>query len=227
VPESIVRQAAEEVARQAARQGGKAGIKQLAKAVLRKMPVALIIFAAADYAEGGWEKAAKNAVIPGDLIEAVAARASGLYDQWLEQERARLYQKRFGVIRGWLPEFPLMRARKRSKNCNRAKPDWKYVDRYDVLEYRCGLRAGDQVRLRRDLEVKDWQGNSTGEVHIAGTIWKVLPGASDDPGVVFLIQPDGQRHAWDDDLSIYEWFERVEPADGSSVEDANGTSDRH
>ena len=106
VPESIIRAAAEEVAKEAARKGGKAAIKQLAKAVLRRMPVVLIIFAGADYAEGGWEKAAKNAVVPGDLIEAVAAEAGDLYDQWFAEEKGRLYEKRFWLIRGWLPEVP-------------------------------------------------------------------------------------------------------------------------
>lgn len=106
VPESIVRAAAQEVAREAARKGGKAGIKSLARAVLRRMPAVVIIFAAADYVEGGWEKAAKNAVIPGDLIEAVAAQAGDIYDQWFAHQAARLNQRRFGMIKGWLPEVP-------------------------------------------------------------------------------------------------------------------------
>lgn len=92
---------------------------------------------------------------------------------------------------------------------------WKYIDRYDVGEYRCGLRAGDYVRLRRALVIRDWQGNPTGEVHAAGEIWRVLPGAAEDP-VVFLLQPNGKRHTWDDDESIYEWFERVESARANS-----------
>jgi len=51
-------------------------------------------------------KGGQEAVIPGDLIEAVATQAGDLYDQWFENQSARLYQKRFGAIRGWLPEVP-------------------------------------------------------------------------------------------------------------------------
>lgn len=108
-----------------------------------------------------------------------------------------------------------MCAKRGKKQSKRKKPDWKYIDRYDVLEYRCGLRAGDYVRLRRDLVIRDSQGNPTGEIHNAGEIWQVLPGASEDPQVVFLLQPDGQRHTWDDDPSIYEWFEKVNPSEGN------------
>jgi len=93
----------------------------------------------------------------------------------------------------------------------RAKtPEWKYIDTYDLLEYRCGLRAGDYVRLRRDLAITDWEGHPTGKVYPAGQVWKVLPGASEDPGVVFLLQSDHERCTWDDTQSIYEMFELIE-----------------
>jgi hypothetical protein len=77
------------------------------------------------------------------------------------------------------------------------------------MEYQCGLRAGDRVRLRRDIAVTQ-DGRLTGTVHSAGEIWKVLSGASGDPGVVFLLQPDNKRHTWDDKQSIYDMFELVE-----------------
>lgn len=103
-----------------------------------------------------------------------------------------------------------MGAKKRKRSKRKLK--WKLITRYDVLEYQCGLKAGDYVRLRRDLVIRYHDGRPTGDVYRAGQIWKVLAGASEDPGVVFFLRPDGKMHTWDDDASsISEWFERVEP----------------
>jgi len=90
------------------------------------------------------------------------------------------------------------------------KPEWKLIDTFDVMEYRCGLRAGDYVRLRRDLAITDSTGKPTGVVYPAGQVWGVLRGASDDPGVVFLLQADCERCTWDDNQSIYDMFELIE-----------------
>lgn len=89
---------------------------------------------------------------------------------------------------------------------------WRLIGEYDVAEYRCGLRAGDRVRLIRDLEIADHIGAPTTEILQSGGIWQVLHGSRHDPGTVWLRQPDGQRHTWSDDDSIFEHFARV-PAD--------------
>ncbi len=89
------------------------------------------------------------------------------------------------------------------------KPEWKLVTEYGVSEYECGLVAGDHVRLKRDLRIRDWEGRLTGEVHPAGEVWLVLPGATQDPGVVWFLQPDGKRHTWPDSSEVWEWFEKV------------------
>jgi hypothetical protein len=97
--------------------------------------------------------------------------------------------------------------------------DWKLhipTDSNIFYEYKCGLVAGQRVALRKDLEVKNLHGNPTGEVHSQGERWIVLPGILSDP-VVWLRQADGQRCTWDDDpTSIAEWFEVLNPSDGSS-----------
>jgi hypothetical protein len=97
----------------------------------------------------------------------------------------------------------------------KVKPKWKFIDTYDVGEYRCGLKAGDSVRLKRDIHLIDHLGNRTGDVLRAGEIWGILPGATEDPGVVWLRQPDGERHTWDDDPSIFEWFEKIDSIEGN------------
>jgi hypothetical protein len=99
-------------------------------------------------------------------------------------------------------------ARKKKKH------EWKLIYNYDVTNYQCGLEAGDVVRLKKDLHTSRGDGTPTG-IYPAGQIWRVLSGASEDPGVVWFRRPDGDRHTWDDDASsVFEWFEKVEPFDG-------------
>ncbi len=69
---------------------------------------------------------------------------------------------------------------------------------YPITQYRCGARAGDEVRLRRDI----------GE-HPAGEIWSVLAGAAEEPVVVWLRQADGELHTWSDDEDFLATFEML------------------
>jgi hypothetical protein len=84
---------------------------------------------------------------------------------------------------------------------------YNLVTEYPITHYKCGARAGDRVRLRHDIEVQDHIGALTGEVHRAGEIWSVLPGAAEEPVVVWLRQPDGERHTWSDDEDFLQTFE--------------------
>ena len=87
--------------------------------------------------------------------------------------------------------------------------EWKYIDNYDVSDYKCGLRAGDKIRLIAPIYVRTVEGNLTGEVHEVGEVWTVLRGSSEDPMTVWLSQPDGKPHTWSDDDSIYKNFEKI------------------
>lgn len=89
------------------------------------------------------------------------------------------------------------------------KKQWKLIEKYPVTVYKCGLRAGDRLRLRRDMPIVDFKGRPTGDVWREGEIWLVLPGSDEPPLDVWLEQPDGDRHTWSDDADIFEWFERV------------------
>jgi hypothetical protein len=90
-------------------------------------------------------------------------------------------------------------------------PQWKIVHKFDVFEYKCGLKIGDKLRLLNDIHIKRKDETPTGEIHLAGGIWEVLAGSSQDPGVVFLRQPDGWKHTWNDDPSIFDFFEKIDP----------------
>src|SRR5688572_1960464 len=78
---------------------------------------------------------------------------------------------------------------------------------FTIQQYRCGLRAGEHLRLIRDLNIKDGHG-VVARIIPAGTIWEVLTGAIEDPDSLWLEQPDGELHSWDDDESVFETFER-------------------
>lgn len=91
-----------------------------------------------------------------------------------------------------------------------ADDKWKLVTEYKVARYQCGLAAGDTVQLIKDLVIRNHRGKPTGKVNPKGERWTVLHGAADDPGIVWLRESNGDRHTWDDDPSIFEWFEKVE-----------------
>ena len=85
-------------------------------------------------------------------------------------------------------------------------PKIRFVSHYPIKNYRCGLNAGDRVILTKSIVVKDPTGKPTGKVHKKGEIWNVLQGTK---GVIWFVRPDGERHTWDDDQSVYEFFKSV------------------
>jgi tetratricopeptide (TPR) repeat protein len=83
------------------------------------------------------------------------------------------------------------------------------ISEFPVAEYRCGLKAGDQVRLKKPFAVKASTDRATGEVHPRGEIWTVLRG-SDIDGDMWLRQADGSQTFWEDDReAVDEWFELI------------------
>ena len=93
---------------------------------------------------------------------------------------------------------------------------WKLIESYTVSTYRCGLRAGQKIALRRDLILTNSKG-PTGKVHPEGEVYTVLHGSKDDPGVVWLSDGDGHRCTWDDGPEIYEWFELIDQTGAKEV----------
>jgi hypothetical protein len=88
-------------------------------------------------------------------------------------------------------------------------PEYKLPSRFTVMEYKCGLKAGDKVKLIRDLVITDDYGLPTGRVYPKDEVWTVQPGADGDPVVVWFCRADGKLHTWDDDESIFKTFMKV------------------
>ena len=80
---------------------------------------------------------------------------------------------------------------------------------FPVKVYKCGLKAGDRVKLVRDLVITDDYGLPTGQAYPKDEIWTVQPGADGDPVAVWFRRADGKLHTWDDDESIFKTFEKV------------------
>src|SRR5438876_9484460 len=79
-----------------------------------------------------------------------------------------------------------------------AKSEWKLVTEFPISVYRCGARAGERVRLLRELVIRDHKGKPTGKVHPPGEIWCVVRGAAEEPRALWLRETDGRSHTWDD-----------------------------
>jgi len=65
-----------------------------------------------------------------------------------------------------------------------SKDTFKLVTEFPITEYRCGARAGERVRLRRELAILDHRDRPTGKIHAPGEIWTVVRGAAEEPRVL-------------------------------------------
>lgn len=74
------------------------------------------------------------------------------------------------------------------------------------MEYPCGLKAGNTLELLRRIQFQDHDGSVTGQHHEPGEVWVVLSGVVSEPNVIWLCQPDGDQHTWDE--TIFECFKK-------------------
>ncbi len=80
--------------------------------------------------------------------------------------------------------------------------------------YKCGLTPGTKLRLTRALEVTRADGTAV-HTHMPRLTWEVLAPGYDivsqhwNDTVVWLRDPNGRNHTWDDDNSIVEYFDVV------------------
>ena len=78
-----------------------------------------------------------------------------------------------------------------------------------ITHYKCGLVAGQRVRLKKDLLITTFDGVPTGKIHPRGEVWTVLVGITSDP-VLWFRDGDGERCTWSDEAAeVEEWFEIV------------------
>jgi hypothetical protein len=87
---------------------------------------------------------------------------------------------------------------------------WKFIapQEMTIQQYPCGAIAGEHVRLRQNLVCNDDQGRPTGCILRADEHWVVLTGHPGEPEVIWLRNPFGERHTWDD-AKFWDSFERV------------------
>ncbi len=105
------------------------------------------------------------------------------------------------------------------------KPAWKLVTEFPLTTYACGLRAGESVKLKKDIPLKQ-AGKLTGKVLKKGGIWQVLAGSKEKPVVVWLRQPDGRIYTWDDDPAIFDYFTRLKSEPNQPTQPTRGKAPR-
>ncbi|MEO0454445.1 MAG: hypothetical protein AAFY98_09960 [Verrucomicrobiota bacterium] len=86
--------------------------------------------------------------------------------------------------------------------------NFKLVSDYSLSDYPCGLTEGDKLQLKTELVCKDHAGTTTGKTFSAHDTWTVLPGVPDEPKVIWLRDPSGERHTWDEDL--FDHFNKID-----------------
>lgn len=82
------------------------------------------------------------------------------------------------------------------------------VDTFDVTTYDCGLKAGDKLKLKMPIPLEDDRGRVVRTIP-KDSVWTVLSGSSQDPGCMWLEEPSGDAHSWDDDKEIFKIFARA------------------
>ena len=92
---------------------------------------------------------------------------------------------------------------------SRGEDEYIPVNIFTINEYRCGLRAGGQLRLLQALPGNDDHAPHAAAAFQIGGVWTVLPGSPQDPDALLLSQPDGRLHTWSDDESIFDYFEKL------------------
>lgn len=108
----------------------------------------------------------------------------------------------------WLSGTAFRAVWNRISASGRNPDEWKLVTEYSLLRYPCGVAAGERIRLRRELVIRDHAGLPTGPVLAAGEVWTVRPGNVNEPDTIWLCEPSGHAHTWDA-ASLWDWFERV------------------
>ena len=85
--DGIVKEAIEECGVQSSRNLARGTARKVVGGILRRIPVVAAFFIASDYAEGGVNKAARNAIIPGDLIDDTIKGVQQKYGKFIDSKQ--------------------------------------------------------------------------------------------------------------------------------------------
>jgi len=80
----------------------------------------------------------------------------------------------------------------------KTEEEYKSVSTFNIERYKCGLIAGDYIRLKTDMDS-----------YQAGEIFCVLSGAQEDPTCLWVRDKKGEDIECDDEPGIFEYFEKV------------------
>lgn len=80
---------------------------------------------------------------------------------------------------------------------------------HTLLQYPCGVSAGERLRLRRVLHLETELGRPIGQTIGTASAWVVLAGDPQNPEVVWFEDPRGELHAWDA-ASLWQDFEAMD-----------------
>lgn len=81
------------------------------------------------------------------------------------------------------------------------------------IKYRCGLRPGDLITLRKTLYRREMNGRFVAARRFQpGELWTVLVPCKTDL-ILTLLDPSNRQHFWEDDpADVRKWFRLVRPA---------------
>jgi len=85
---------------------------------------------------------------------------------------------------------------------------WKFVAENKKNEYKCGLKSGDRLILKKDFPQLNFDGLRTGYIYHKGENWEVLKGEIESD-MVYLRQPNGISHSLKDDSQIFDYFDKI------------------
>jgi hypothetical protein len=91
----------------------------------------------------------------------------------------------------------------------RRSHSFELVTEYGLSTYPCGARAGDKVRIKISIVVRDHRGKPTGKIYPKGQTWTILSGVKKEPDVIWLRDIAGDRHTWDA-TDFFDTFELIE-----------------
>lgn len=83
----------------------------------------------------------------------------------------------------------------------RTKEQWKFISaprKRMLMEYNCGLKVGDKIKLKKDIKITSSDAEVTGIIRVSDGVWTVIAGDKNSPETVWLREPSGDIHTWDD-----------------------------
>ena len=90
-------------------------------------------------------------------------------------------------------------------------PQWNLITEFSIATYECGAKAGEYIRLKKDLPITQGSNRVQVGVYKQGRTAVVLKGSKDSPLVLWCRWlDDGENFTWDDEPEFFDWFEVVD-----------------